>query len=630
MCGINGAIDFTGRFEITEPYIAEMRDTMSLRGPDGTGVWISADRRVGLGHRRLSIIDLSHLADQPMANEDGRLQVVFNGEIYNHAAIRAELEAIGGHQWRTDHSDTEVILHAFEEWGIDALHRFRGMFAFALWDGRARELWLVRDRIGVKPLYYSVHDGRLVFGSEIKALLKDPQQKRAIDRDALFHYLSFIATPAPLTMFEGIRKLPSGHLLRVQMDGTIEERRWYDMLEHTRPLSAMSDGDLEETLRATLREAVQCRRVSDVPLGVFLSGGVDSSTNVALFGEHPGTELKTFSAGYDGNYPSNPSELPHAAMVAALFKTRHFEAHLSVDDLIDFLPTMVRLQDEPIADPVCFPLYYLSKLARSEGVIVCQIGEGADELFFGYELWRRKWRLQQFGDRSPQLIKQTANAMFNMSGMSGLKSADALSRDVANQPIFWGTSEIFTNTEKHALLSPRLRTEFRGRTSWEVIAPFWKHFQEASHDQSWSSWMSYVDLSTRIPELLLMRLDKMMMGASVEGREPFLDHKLIEFVLGVPEDRRIPNGDLKGMLKRSMRGIVPDSVLDRRKQGFGVPVSEWMMGRLGEKAHALVSEFCRATDLLDPTAVDSRLAGSRDVRLWYLYNLALWWEANIK
>ena len=630
MCGINGAIDFTGRFEINEQYIGEMRDCMAHRGPDGTGVWISGDRRVGLGHRRLSIIDLSSRADQPMANEDGRIQIVFNGEIYNHASIRAELEAIGGHTWSTDHSDTEVILHAYEQWGIEALHRFRGMFAFALWDGRTRELWLVRDRVGVKPLYYSAHNGRLVFASEIKALLRDPGQKRAINEEALFHYLSFIAAPAPLTMFDGIMKLPPGSLLRVSADGTIEERRWYDLSTHVTPIGAMSDGELQERLRDELREAVGLRRVADVPVGVFLSGGVDSSTNVALFGEHPDTELKTFAIGYDGNYPSNPNELGHAAQVAQKFHTRHFEKLLSADDLIAFLPTMVRLQDEPIADPVCFPLYYLAKLARENGVVVCQVGEGADELFFGYEVWLRKWKLQKLAGSQPMGLKRAANGIIARSPFRSAKAADALARDVAGQPIFWGTTEIFSNAQKHSLLSPRMRAKFEGRTSWEVIEPHWNRFRSNSADQSWSSWMTYVDVNTRIAELLLMRVDKMTMGSSVEGREPFLDHKLLEFVLGVPEERRIPNGELKGLLKRSMRGILPDSVLDRRKQGFGVPVSEWLMGRLGEHAHETINEFCTATDLFDMDAVDRELSGSRDLRMWYLYNLALWWKEYIK
>ncbi|HEY6009881.1 MAG TPA: asparagine synthase (glutamine-hydrolyzing), partial [Nitrospirota bacterium] len=280
MCGIVGTLAYkSSAFTVTEPYLVRMRDTMVHRGPDGGGVWISPDRKVGLGHRRLSIIDLSHVADQPMSNEDGSIWVVFNGEIYNHAEIRAELMKIGGHRWRTDHSDTEVIIHAFEQWGIDSLHKFRGMFAIGLWDGRKRELWLIRDRIGIKPLYYSIHDSRIVFASEIKALLQDPDQKRAVHEEAFYHYLSFLTTPAPQTLFDGIKKLPPGTWLRISENGKMHEERYWDVLDHTTPLVNVSEDEISRMILAELRTAVKLRKVSDVPVGVFLSGGIDSSTN---------------------------------------------------------------------------------------------------------------------------------------------------------------------------------------------------------------------------------------------------------------------------------------------------------------------------------------------------------------
>ncbi len=276
MCGIVGTLSFdNSRFGVTESYIVSMRDTMIHRGPDGAGVWVSRDRRIGLGHRRLSIIDLSQTANQPMCNEDGCLWVAFNGEIYNHVEIRRELERIGGHSWKTDHSDTEVILHAFEQWGIDCIQRFRGMFAIALWDSRKRELWLIRDRIGVKPLYYSIHHGRIVFASEIKALLKDPEQTRQVNERGFFHYLSFLTVPAPDTLFAGIHKLPGGTWLRVRTDGGIEQRRYWDVLDHTVPLDGVSEEEIAERLLAELRTAVKLRKVSDVPVGVLLSGGID-------------------------------------------------------------------------------------------------------------------------------------------------------------------------------------------------------------------------------------------------------------------------------------------------------------------------------------------------------------------
>lgn len=368
MCGIVGTLVFDGgSFRVTEPYLVKMRDRMVHRGPDGAGLWIEAGGRIGLGHRRLSIIDLASSAAQPMPNEDERLWIAFNGEIYNHAAIRRELETLGGHRWRTDHSDTEVILHAFETWGIGCLDKFRGMFAIALWDGRRRELWLIRDRIGVKPLYYSLHHGRLTFASEIKALLEDPDQPKALHEESLFHYLSFLTAPAPQTLFHGIKKIPGGTWLRVQADGTIEERRYWDVWDHTAPLVGRSDGDIAACVLEKLRESVALRKVSDVPVGVFLSGGVDSSTNAALFSQGEARPVRTFTIGYDREYASYRNELAYARLVANHVGAEHHERLLSVDDLINFLPQMVVLQDEPIADPVCIPVYYVSQLARERG-----------------------------------------------------------------------------------------------------------------------------------------------------------------------------------------------------------------------------------------------------------------------
>src|SRR2546422_4359589 len=258
MCGIVGVLDFrNSSFRVTEPYLIRMRDTMVHRGPDGAGAWIADDGRIGLGHRRLSIIDLSPSAAQPMCNEDGSLWVSFNGEIYNHAEIRRELEEIGGHRWKTDHSDTEVILHAFEQWGIECLQKFRGMFAIGLWDTKKRELWLIRDRIGIKPLYYSIHHGRVTFASEIKALLRDPDQERSVDEESFYHYLSFLATPAPNTLFSGISKVPGGSWLRISDTGVMREHRYWDVWEHTKPLVGMPEEEIAERLLSELRTAVR-------------------------------------------------------------------------------------------------------------------------------------------------------------------------------------------------------------------------------------------------------------------------------------------------------------------------------------------------------------------------------------
>jgi len=627
MCGIVGAFVFSGTsFRVSPEYLTRMRDVMMHRGPDGGANWIAPDGRVGLGHRRLSIIDLTTVANQPMSNEDGSLWIVFNGEIYNHAEIRAELEKLGGHRWKTDHSDTEVILHAFEQWGIDCLQKFRGMFGIALWNATARELWLIRDRIGVKPVYYSVHHGRVTFASEIKALLEDPEQTRAVDEESVYHYLSFLTAPAPQTMFAGIKKLAPGTWLRIRENGEIHEQRYWDLWDHTTPLAGVSENEIAQRILAELRTAVQLRKLSDVPVGVFLSGGIDSSTNAALFSEDESRPVQTFTIGYEGSYDSYQNELHFARMMAGRVKATHHERLLTQDDLIGFLPEMIHLQDEPIGDPVCVPVYFVSKLARDNGVIVCQVGEGADELFWGYESWKIRLRLQRWNDAVPipNGFRRAGLAALSLAGQRGGLPYEALRRASVNQPVFWGGVDCFTDYQKQRLLSPRLREKFKAFSSWEVIKPLHNRFKEKAWEKSPLNWMSFLDLSLRLPELLLMRVDKMSMGVSLEGRVPFLDHKFVELAMSIPESVKTHNGTLKYILKKAVRGVIPDELIDRPKQGFGVPVYEWVRDRLGILARRELEEFCAQCDILNIAEVRRYLNHGAGAQIWYLLNLALW------
>lgn len=632
MCGINGALSFKNSlFEITEPYITSMRDTMIHRGPDGGDTWVSKDKKVGFGHRRLSIIDLSTAATQPMSNEDGSVWITFNGEIYNHAEIRKELEALNKYKWKTHHSDTEVIVHAFEEWGIDCIQKFRGMFAIGIWDDRKKELYLIRDRIGIKPLYYSIHDGRLTFASEIKALLKDPDQKRAVNEDAFFHYLSFLTTPAPNTLFEGIKKLPGATYLKVTLDGTIEEKRYWDVWENTDPMTDWSEEKISKKILDDLRTAVQYRKVSDVPVGIFLSGGIDSSTNVALFSEgETSKKVKTFSIGYDQDYGSYKNELHYAKMVADQFGAQYFERKLTIDDLMGFLPEMIHLQDEPIADPVCVPVYFVSKLARDNGVVVCQVGEGSDELFWGYPTWKLKLQLQNANDWPvPKSFKKLGLWGLRLLGKDKGWPYDALSKVVQDKPVFWGGAESFTGRQKMDLMSDRLKKKFEGRTSFESIKPIWDRFQKSAWDKSHLNWMTYIDLNLRLPELLLMRVDKMSMGVSLEGRVPFLDHKFVETAMSIPSEIKTKNGTLKHILKKAVRGVIPDEIIDRKKQGFGVPVYEWLFDKLGEDIKKELRDFTARTDFFDSKTIEEYLK-TPGSQLWYLYNFALWHKTYIE
>ncbi len=604
--------------------------SMAHRGPDGQGVWVSAGGRIGLGHRRLAIVDLSSLASQPMGDASGRFMLSFNGEIYNHAELRAELDAINPRHWQTDHSDTEVILHAFAQWGIDCLSRFRGVFAFALWDDGAGQLWLARDRLGEKPLYYSRQPSRLVFASEIKGILADPSLPRALNPVALYHYLSFLATPAPDTLFEGVSKLPAGHWLRIDREGRQELRCYWDVWDHVKPGEIRSEAEACEAVRAEIERSVELRRVSDVPVGVFLSGGIDSSTNAALFPRGAATALQTFSVGYHGIFGTNPSELPFARLVADAIGARHHERLLSEQDLLDFLEPMARFQDEPLADPVCFPVYFVSRLARDHGMVVCHVGEGADELFFGYRHWRTMLDLQRWNDWPvPAGVKKLALASSRAIGAGTGLRHEWLRRGAAGLPVFWGGAEALTEGLKHELIEPGFRKSIPVESSWEALAPIRARFEAAAWEPSILNWMTYVDLKQRLPELLLMRVDKMSMAAGLEARVPFLDHRLVELVMGLPTAMKLGDGNLKYLLKKVVRGLIPDTVIDRRKQGFGVPVTEWLAGALGERVRAELDSFCSSTRYFDRGAVARLFDAGRTTEIWCLLNLAIWWRVHI-
>jgi asparagine synthase (glutamine-hydrolysing) len=361
-------------------------------------------------------------------------------------------------------------------------------------------------------------------------------------------------------------------------------------------------------------------------VGVFLSGGIDSSTNAALFSEGEGGPVKTFSIGYQGEYGSYRNELGFARQVADQVGAEYHEQLLTIDDLVSFLPRMVWLQDEPIADPVCVPVYYVSKLARDHGVIVCQLGEGADELFAGYPRWRRMLRLQRVNDLSPRPLRQAGLALMSALGLHRSPYYEMVRRGAAGQPIFWGGAEAFTHPEKLRLLSPRLRRKFAGHTSWEALLPIRQRFEAKAWDRSDLNWMTYLDLNFRLPELLLMRVDKMSMGVSLEGRVPFLDHRLVEFALSIPSELKLKNGTLKHLLKKAVRGLIPDEVIDRPKQGFGVPIHEWFLQRLGAEAEQTLRQFCDETDFLDRDAVLAVARSGRGTATWYLLNFALWWR----
>jgi asparagine synthase (glutamine-hydrolysing) len=616
MCGICGALGTRDDFAAGEDVVTRMRDTLVHRGPDDGGTW--AAPRVALGHRRLSIIDLSPAGHQPMSNEDGTVWITFGGEIYNHVELRAELER-KGHVYRS-RTDTETIVHLYEEEGPQCVERLNGMFHYAVWDTRSSELHLARDRLGKKPLYYAQPGGGFVFASEIKALLEHPALTPELDEEAFFHYLTFVCAPAPLTMFDGIRKLAPSQRMTVRADGSAETETYWS------PFGAQAEGsddELAEQLLDLLRQAVDRRMMSDVPFGVFLSGGIDSSTNVALMSELMSTPVQTFSIGFDD---PRYDELEHARKVARLFGTDHHELVVSSRDLEAFVPQLVYHQDEPIADWTAVPTHYVSKLARDNGTIVVQVGEGSDELFHGYPSY---WAHARFHSRyraafqllPAGLARSVARLAFRMG--RGVPHAQAVEEAAAGRLPFWGGAIAYQGTLKESVVA-------NGRShpdSYEIVERLWREAGDADLLQK----MTYLELKNRLAELLLMRVDKMTMASSVEARVPFLDQDVVAFAMGLPPRMLATRHSGKLLLKRAVSRLLPAEIIKRRKQGFVAPVSEWFRGDLGEKAQREIRGSSLAErGLLDYAAIDRLWAQHRSGRaewafqLWNVYNVSVW------
>ena len=636
MCGICGVWEHgatEGR--VNSGLVEGMRDEMVHRGPDDSGELIFDDSRGGFGFRRLSIIDLSAAGNQPMHGCTEQVWLVFNGEIYNHESLRAGLEA-RGHTY-TSRTDTETIVHLYEEHGLDFVDELEGDYAIALWDKQREQLVLVRDRVGVKPLYYYHQDGRFIFDSEIKAILKHPAVTAEVDERALYHYLTFLTTPAPSTLFRNIHKLPAGHMMIVGRDGTVQLKQYWDALPPAQTDLKTSEEHQQEILRL-LRESIRKRMMSDVPFGVFLSGGVDSSANVALMSELMSRPVDTFTVGFsDAEYLN---ELESARRIAVQFKTNHHEVIISEKEMLEFLPSLVFHQDEPLADPVCVPLAYVAKLARENGTIVVQVGEGADEIFAGYDWFRKYVRIHDLVWRQaqnlPASMRRSAAALARplIEGALNKRTAGELVRRMgAGEELFWGGAIVFDEDFKRKALSAGLRDRSNGMSSYDAVRTYLRHVAEQRPNSDFATRMTYLELKLRLPELLLMRVDKMTMASSVEARVPFLDHNLIEYAMGVPTDLKIQGSSGKHILKQALEKVLPGSLLYRQKRGFGAPIREWFRSETGKTlADMIMNSTIRQREFFDYTFISQLITehqnGKRDwsFHLWAVLNVSLWYE----
>jgi len=624
MCGICGIVipDGSSR-SIDEGAFTRLRDTITHRGPDGYGVFVEPG--VALGHRRLSIVDVSHGA-QPMASEDGSLQLIYNGEVFNHPTLMAQLKA-DGVEYRT-HCDTETVLHIFERRGEAAPEELRGMFAYAVWDRRTRTLTLARDRFGVKPLYYALlDDGTLVFGSEMKAILASGMVRASLREDALPDYLANHATTGEGTLLAGIKRLLPGHTL-VWRNGEIRTRRYWDLrfeaeAEETRP-----DAELIEEYHDRLKEAVRLRLMADVPLGAFLSGGIDSATITALMSQLVDEPIKTFSVGFAER---EANELAYARLVAKAFKTDHHEVLVTPEQFFGALPTLVWHEDEPIAHPSSVALNFVSRLA-AERVKVVLTGEGSDETLAGYGRYRKTILNMRLGGAYQAATPAPIRSLVR-HGIEALPASRTrqralrtfFARPATLEALYLDNFAVFSREEQRSLIAAdvrrRLPTLDPYATATELMA--------GSDAKTLLDRLLYVDTKTYLHELL-MKQDQMSMAASIESRVPFLDHPLVEFTARLPERLKLRGGTTKYILREAMRDVLPSEILTRGKMGFPVPIGAWLRGPYRRIVDELVlSPRALERGLLDPGAIRgivARHAAGEDhsERLWSLVNLEIW------
>jgi asparagine synthase (glutamine-hydrolysing) len=618
MCGICGVVHFDNS-PVAKHDLERMVKTIHHRGPDDAGVWV--DGNAGLGNTRLAIIDLSQAGHQPLSNEAGDVWIAFNGEIYNFKHLRDDVVR-PMHKFRS-HTDTETIVHLFEDQGIGCLELLRGMFALAIWDGRKRELWLARDRLGKKPLYYYQDSKRFVFGSEIKTILEYLGVRRELNRDVIPLYLAYGYVPAPETIFKGIKMLRAGCWLKVK-EGNVEEKEYWSPpppIVETRGASLQNEREWCDALISQLREAVRLRLISDVPLGAFLSGGLDSSAVVALMAEESATPVKTFAIGFSGE-PSY-DETSHARVVANHLKTEHHE-FIVEPDAIDLIEKLTWHLDQPFGDSSAIPTYLVSKLARDH-VTVALNGDGGDELFAGYERFYAARLAQQY-----QRVPKIAHNL--ISGVASRLPQGTGYRDVGRR------ASRFVNTARQELpdqylgwvgiMSDDLAERLCGRAR---AADHFKNYFRARADGDPVPALLDVNMRSYLPDDLLIKADRMSMAASLEARSPFLDHVLVEFAATIPSSLKLKGSAGKYILKRAFENRLPREIIYRRKHGFGVPIGKWFRATLRDYLNeTLLSTRAAQRGVLRTEAVqqlvNEHLSGARDHghALWTVMMLEVW------
>lgn len=621
MCGIFGVIHFNPSAKVNPNLLENMGAVLHHRGPDNKGIWIR--QNVGLGHTRLSIIDLSLLGNQPMLNEDGKVVITFNGEIYNFIELKEELLK-KGHIFRS-HTDTEVVIHLWEQEGVNCLEHLRGMFAFAIWDDRKKLLFLARDRVGKKPLFYLLLKDRFIFASEIKAILQDPGVEREPDIEAIHHYLNYQSVPSPYSTFKGIKKLPPAHYLLIN-DGSEEPRRYWK-LSYKNKIQVNSEKDflnLKEEIIERLRESVRIRMISDVPLGAFLSGGIDSSIVTALMAGLTNQPVKTFSIGFTNE---EYDETAYARMVAERYKTDHHE-FIVTPDARSIFPQLVWHYNEPFADSSAIPTYYVSKLAR-EYVTVVLNGDGGDENFAGYPRYQNVDGYSLKSDY-PSFLKRWLKRKIEWLSFIGsgfFKDFSRLSSLTQQRLLYYYRITHFHELYKQQIYTDEMKNMMEGILSVDIMLD---RYRQSDAGDFLDSTLDF-DFGLYLPDTLMTKVDVASMAHSLEARSPLLDHKFMEFVAQIPSDLKLKDGtESKHIFKRAAEPYLPHEVIYRNKMGFGVPIDHWFRNELKEMVYdVLLSKSAIDRGYFKRDYIENMLdrhqkGESWQYLIWNLLMLELW------
>lgn len=629
MCGINGIFKLSSSNLNLKDAVSAMNVQLAHRGPDDNGVWIDDNNTLALGQTRLSILDLSSAGHQPMHDNIAKNTIVYNGEVYNYKLLNNKFLTS---ETFDSHSDTETILKLYRKLGIDMLPHLNGMFAFALWDSSKEELILARDRSGKKPLYFTEMNGNFSFSSELKALFELPWIKKEIDEKVLYDFLTFNSVATPNTMFKGISKFKPGHYMVVTKTG-IKTYESFNDLKH-KDLEFSSEKELENMVFQKLEESVKLRMISDVPVGAFLSGGVDSSAIVALMRNNTPNEIKTFTIGFEDQ--PNYNELQYAEKISKRYNTNHFVKTVSPNDLLDFIPKITDIYDEPQADTTAIPIYFISELAKKENIKVVLNGDGPDELFSGYtnyERYAKTYQYYQFASKTPRFVKSLAHSIVDKIKPDSPLS-EMTNRLYNQQDFYWPGAAGMKEGVKLNVLSNEFKESINGHSSYAYVKQlkddYYKFLDGASFD--YINWLCYSGYRHAVTERFLFRADRLGMANSIEARSPFLNHEMVQLALSIPGGYKIKNGVNKYILKKSLERILPNDILYRKKMGFNLPIREWAKESIYNGVKDNVAQFNKDTNLFNLEEVNSqlRLLKNGDNQytnnIWTIYFLINWYK----